>query len=298
MSELRDIQRVATDSKAPIGDLLRACLLLSGRLKNTELRTWAMQELNGYADIRDVPDYRVIGAPALGHFVGPFQREVRNQPIPARLLPENGRDYAERVFIKEPIAALERTVQTPSDSCTVPWPADLVLIMADKLMPGYHLVAVNQVFKTADLAGIVDNVRTRVLDFSLRIEELGGDEADDSLKSLPPAAVTQIIHQTILGGTFNNLSVGGSQVTQSQTTVVAGDLSSLRTYLLDLGADPADVADLEKAAAEEEPSLRKAGMMGWLGRMKGKSWALAKNKGGDLILDLVIKGVMLYWGMS
>src|SRR5206468_7924169 len=50
--------------------LLRQCILFANELKNPRLRTWAMQELNGYPTPKDVPEYRIVNSGAIENFDG------------------------------------------------------------------------------------------------------------------------------------------------------------------------------------------------------------------------------------
>lgn len=49
----------------PLSSLLRQCILLSNQLKAPLLRTWAEQELKGYSNPKDVPEYRIVNVGAL-----------------------------------------------------------------------------------------------------------------------------------------------------------------------------------------------------------------------------------------
>ena len=92
---LDDIINLAIDGKQPLPDILRKCLLLGHELKNERLKAWANQELNGYNG-RDVPEYRIIPAPAKGNFIGPFHAQYNHHIIPSIVLEENHREFAQR----------------------------------------------------------------------------------------------------------------------------------------------------------------------------------------------------------
>ena len=52
-SLLKEIRDAAVDANVPIANVLRKCAVLGAKLKNNELRDWALQELNGYKDEND-----------------------------------------------------------------------------------------------------------------------------------------------------------------------------------------------------------------------------------------------------
>ena len=71
---------MGTDNEPPpLTVVLRQCILLANQLKTPLLKTWAMQELNGYPNPKDVPEYRIINAGALGNFYG-FWRQLSGTP--------------------------------------------------------------------------------------------------------------------------------------------------------------------------------------------------------------------------
>ena len=87
-SLLKDIRNAVLDTDAPIANVVRKCAVLGTQLKNNDLRDWALQELNGYDNENDVPEYRKIMAPLQGNFAGPFGTGYTNITVPAMNLPQ------------------------------------------------------------------------------------------------------------------------------------------------------------------------------------------------------------------
>jgi len=52
-------------SDRSLADALRKCIMLGGRAGSAELRQWATQELKGYPDKEEVPDFLTVAAPIL-----------------------------------------------------------------------------------------------------------------------------------------------------------------------------------------------------------------------------------------
>ena len=127
MSLLQDVQNAAIDASVPISTLLRRCAVLASRLNNDELRAWVAKELNGYKSADDVPDYRILAAPATGNLSGPY-RSGQNITIPPILLPDWGRKYAEVMRFTQPIATIE-DLGKGNELVTANWPGNLILYM-------------------------------------------------------------------------------------------------------------------------------------------------------------------------
>ena len=62
---LAQIEADLLDDRVPLSSLLQRCIVLSGQAGEQELRDWARWELNGYADVGTVPDYRHVHSPVM-----------------------------------------------------------------------------------------------------------------------------------------------------------------------------------------------------------------------------------------
>jgi AbiTii len=147
--------------------------VLAARLNNDELRAWVAKELNGYENAADVPEYRILDAPAVGHLAGPFGSGYQNMTIPAMVLPEDLRHYAEEIRLTQPIAAVEELGK--GDGVVTCNSGDLVAYMqskeGNKFANRLILYGAWQTVSKASVHGIVDTVRNRVLEFALRLEK-------------------------------------------------------------------------------------------------------------------------------
>ena len=90
-------------------------------------------------------------------------------------------------------------------------------------------------------------MRTRVLQFALQIQDELPDDDDKAIEALPPAVVDRVVNVTIMGG--NN--VFGTVHQFQPTTVIAGDIASLRTALEGLSVTRQEIADLEATLQED-----------------------------------------------
>jgi hypothetical protein len=130
---LDDIIDIAVGKDQPVSVLLRKCLLLAHQLKNERLKAWANQELNGYATEENLPQYRIVGAQALGDFSGYGGASVRNWGIPPALLEKNHRQYATTVHLTQAIGAYEDFVTKGNGSIHYKWPPNLVLLYHNRI---------------------------------------------------------------------------------------------------------------------------------------------------------------------
>src|SRR5216684_2213478 len=170
---LDEIIELATDNKQSLTVLLRKCLVLAHQLKNDRLKAWANQELNGYESADGLPEYRVIGAPAIGDFSGRFQSALQNWPIPPALLEEKHRDFAQKVYLVQAISVYE-DVALRSDDGTIQydWPPNLVLYYQNRIKFNQPMVLnyARQTVSKHSVIELVDTIRNRTLNMALEFQ--------------------------------------------------------------------------------------------------------------------------------
>ncbi|MBN1611754.1 MAG: hypothetical protein JW940_34290 [Polyangiaceae bacterium] len=206
MSLLRDIQDAAVDSSVDLADLLRKCKVLAARLKHQEFAAWVSKELNGYDDINSVPAYRRLRTFSRGNFVGPMGAAIRDAGIPQGCLPEGVRTIAGGQVFSASVSTLAATiVGQEKDSLCIAWPPDVVAYVQHKtpIFEGYALAEAWRVVPASLTKGVLDIVRTKVLDFALAIEGQNPDAGEAAVNEpapIPHEEVTNIFNVTIQGG--------------------------------------------------------------------------------------------------
>ncbi len=303
MSLLRDIQNAALDSKVHLPDLLRKCKVLATRLGNQDFKNWVDAELNGYGEKENLPSYRSFRVESQGNFAGVWGSGLNHAPIPLSCLPERFREMLFTHHSREPISALADVVSKEgSGPFRVPWPADLVAYVGQDIYENMNCLSAWQVVPRGAIVGILDTVRTRILNLVLEIESEAPDagEAAPGVHPVPKERVNQVFHTEIYGS-VGNLAAGSEGFSQSNVAaVIQGDFNSLRTYLAGLGIDPVDLGELEGATAKDRASRRNG--MGeqtekWLGKMIGKASSGALKVGTTVATTLITKALAQYLGL-
>ena len=292
---LDDIIELATDNKQPITTLLRNCIVLAHKLKNDRLKTWANEELNGYDSVEQVPEYRTLYAAASGIFIGPgWARFTQN--IPSAVLEQQHRHHAELVYVSQPICSLEELLDlSNTDSLSIPWDQNMVAYYQQKIQRGWQLFSAEQKVPKSAIAGVIDTVRTRVLNMALEIQSEVGDRDEDLKKITPEESkkVDQTIVNNIYGGNVyvaaGNSTMSATTVQQQQLNIVAGDWGHLERALKDAGVDEPELKELSSALQSDgNQKLKKDGsVMKWI-----KSTAPKVLTGGVKIGTEVGKAVL------
>lgn len=307
MAEVRDlIDRIrdgSTDSTTPLGEILRLCMRLGKLLGNEDLLTWARMEVIGYEKAEDLPDYRKMSSESSGDFYGPFGSGVKNAHIPNSLIEKEHREVLCNVYMFEPVAELEdlaKNKRSEGNILKLPWSGNMIAYYQQKeiYQNGMVLASAWRIMTTQKLVGILEVIRTRVLDFVLEIEkELGLDSV--TTKTTPriinskPDKIQQIFNNKIYGGNFVMGSAG--DVTQQTMNINQGDIESLKKYLEELGLKDKHIKELEvsirKDEGEEHPG---PAVKGWLKKAGEFGISLASNTLGQLLATAIAR----FYGIS
>ena len=291
---LRAIQDGSTSAKVPVSELLRHCQVFAARVNLPELGGWVRHELNGYPPKVELPDYRVLSGTAHGNFLGPFGSGLRNAPLPAGNLPKEYRDWAQKAYIRQPIAAMEEAAASKKGSITVVWPADLIVRVQNRFYEGMSLAQAWLDLSRTDFTAAVESVRNRILTFSLEAEQYIEASGDDSRAVANPSELSHVFH-TYIYGSVGNFAAGSVGVEQTSVSSSA-DLSSLVQELREIGIPEPELNALKDAVASDGGDRN--GKLGarvgsWMGnaitKIASGSWKVATDSATVIIPRLIAR---------
>ncbi len=279
------LQELSSSNDTEITELLRKALLVASKLGLEPLKNWANQELQGYGST-DIPNYRKVQAElkARNPVHGLISYIISDPELMAAVC---------NVSINEPVGSLVELLQADDSFLIVPLdPEQSALLMGlqdsnVKLEPT-RTIGRNQV------AGILDAVRTTILEWALKLEADGvsgeGMVFSSEEKAKAQASIRIENFQGILG------DVSHSTVTQNQTMdIQKGDFEGLRKCLADEGVSPRDIEALE-AAIKVDPPPSSGNQFGktvssWIGNMLAKaasgSWQIGVGAAGSLLSNAI-----------
>jgi AbiTii len=105
MKLLDEIIEGAVSDTQPIGTVLRKCLVLERQVKNEKFRIWLNNELDGYNNVDELPDYRTINSISRGFFIGYAGSQINDQPLALHVLEEKDRKFVDKVRLTQPAAS-------------------------------------------------------------------------------------------------------------------------------------------------------------------------------------------------
>jgi len=302
----------ATGTDMPLAELLRLCMRLGVALGNDDLLNWARQEVSGYKSYKTVPDYRKVATEVTGTFNGPFGSGLKNAPIPRLSIDKEHRDHLFHAYLTEPVGEYERLItasDSKSDLLELPWSADHIAYYQQReIYQGVVLSYAAQRFTRTGLSGILQTIRTRVLDFGLQIaEELGIDpnarkveaKGKHDIEEVEPERVQQIFNTTI--NAASNLSLGNMGSSSQQLVhIEKGDLDGLKRGLRNAGVTSALIKELEAALQEDERAGKKLGpaTTGWLTKLSAMAKSGALQLATGVTLELIKTGIAHFLGIK
>ncbi len=273
MSLLDEIRSDLTNQSADLSNTLRKAKILASAIGLPEFTEWVDSELSGYKDRDKLPSYRVCPSVNLGYFSGPFQSGAKNVILPTVNLPERIKEYAENLRFFDGVGALEAQAKKSSQ---VRWPSEMVMLAREslKMTDGSLLIDAHKPVPGHIVPGIMDQVKNKLLDFILALDEYNVTAEDLSTRKVNTDVARNIFNTYIYGN--QNTVATGEQVTQQVTTVEQGNVESLLNYLRTLNVDDADLNELQHAIATEPAASE--GSYGpkvktWLGGMVAKATA-------------------------
>lgn len=249
MSFIKDVQNAAISQNTDVPTLLRMCKLLAARIDNRPFAKWVDDELNGYTNIAELPEYRKTHVESYGTFHGPFRHAPQLQ-IPISILPEKLRERYQYAYMTSGVSAYTHLIEgDKTGSCEEAWPVEIALKYASKLTPEMQCLRAWKQIPLGAVVRLLDSVKTRVLGFAIDLEREAPNAGDAPLGSstVSQEKVTQIFHTNIYGNVGNVSNAGNNFSQQADISVRPGDWESLRAFLSSQGLPEHGIDGLREA---------------------------------------------------
>lgn len=280
--------------------LLRTKVLLH-QLGEKELVRWVDSELKGYSLDDELPDYRIIDVEVLGNISNGAWR-YSAQPLPLRHLPETLRKNLETTNLRQSIAVLQKYTLDESK---------LAITIAPEVFPhlskafsgGYNVERAWGQPSSGIMLQVVNEVRTRLLDFVLELsEELPDSLTPREIKEKATGIDVSTMFKNSVFGHNTTIIVGDNNVQNARNRVTERDFQSLAQYLKDSGVPAEDVDKLGAAieADKDAPELaeRKFGqnVSKWFASMMEKAASAAWDMNVGVASSLIATALNSFYG--
>lgn len=217
MSLLREIEITAADKNGDLSVLLRKCKILAARLGNMQFKKWIDNELNGYDDLENLPDYRIVVVSSKGNFIVP-EREIlvsgeileqsaamlerpEEMNIPLENIPERLRGGLSHLFLHQPLCSMHALLKNAEDSIARElWNPSIVSSVSQDLHPGLLCLQAWKVIPAVEITAIFDTIRVKILNFAIEIETEAPDagEAPANTNPVPQNRLQEIFNRYVI----------------------------------------------------------------------------------------------------
>jgi AbiTii len=291
---LDDIITILSDQNGSLESALLKTKILMRKLGHKELVGWVNAELTGYEANADVPTYRHVHSSPHGHVVlNGWQ--YKDTLLPLSTLKEGIRKNVTEINISSSIGTIEEQVKTYRKNNTGlvrQLTPDYMPALAKGLAPGAAILAAWCEINMAEVEAILVQVRSRLLDFCLELQEQLGDATEQELPEKAASIDTLRLFQTIVyGGT---VIVGSSKI---QVTNKQGDIDGLLKEIGKLGFDQEDLEELRAAVkADHKPDVTEGETSKWYMKALKKAKDGVIDFGADVVTKVMVEALKHYAG--
>jgi hypothetical protein len=295
---LDDIIAALSDSKGSLTDALFKTKILLRQLGHKELVTWVNAELTGYEKNAELPQYRRVQTIPHGHVILNGW-EYKDTLLPVGTLTENLQKNVTQMNVSSSISTIEdqvRQFKEKSTGLVRQLSPEYLPYLSKGLVKGAGLMSAWCEINMAEFEGIVIEVRSRLLDFCLELQEQLGGVSEQDVPAKAATIDTPKLFQTIVyGGT---VIVGSQHIQVSNQT---GDIEGLLAEVAKLGFDQGELAELKQAVLEdkgkgETPSVTDGETSKWYVKALKTLGKGARDVGVDVATKVIVESLKHFSG--
>ena len=305
MKLLDEITQALCDGNSELTNALLKTKALLYFLGRKDLVPWVDQELNGYKESSDLPDYRCVPNRILVNINNGY-KSLKSFDLPLGHLSDDDHQKWTTSPIKLSISQIEHllsnTSREGSGSITQPIPLEIAYTwLGSSLNEDFEITSCFKSTSTHYFTSILTQVRSRLLDFILELSEQlssipESGSAEDKLGTLN---VEKLFNNAVFGdNTTINLGHGNTLTIKAQ--VNKGDIHSLKNTLAENGLSDEDVSELE-SAIKEDGAPTNSGEYGssvskWFSKIVSKAAENGLTIGISTTIELVTEALKKYYG--
>lgn len=161
-----ELQKSAMDQNQEVTAILRKAMVVASKLRLQDFRDWCSDEMNGYTE-RPVPPYRKLQGQLKAH--NPYHGW-----IPVMMEDVRVQDLLSQRAIGQPIGELEHLLKAKADGILqVPIPHNILMEVFSNSEPFQLGMVPTLIIGRNQIAGTVQAVRNKILEWSLELEQHG-----------------------------------------------------------------------------------------------------------------------------
>ena len=196
MSKSKIIKDIVNE-EVPLSQSLTRLQVIAYDLKNKSLERWAEDELTGYTDEENVPEYRLKHSINFNYSgINNMVHLVKNVNLNPSLLGTDVLEQTVNISFKQSVSALESLLQEEGNSIYLD--RSIYATEVEKNSNGaIQCMSIRQIVSKSDVQAILAEIKNRLLKSLLLLEEEFGclDELDINIENEPSAKIKRINYE-------------------------------------------------------------------------------------------------------
>lgn len=251
MKLIEEIIDLLSSSGGNLTDALIKTKIVLYKIGQKELIDWVNSELNGYPNEDEIPPYRILPAQVLANMAN-ISFQATAHPLPTMHLEESYRENLETAKMKESLSVLEKYLDSSVVSLKRPIPLEANGLLEKSLSSGTHIQNAWSEIQLTGITSILTQVRSRLLDFLLELnEKLPSELSEEEVRKLAAKTGTENLFNNAIFGDNVTIIVGNSNAQKVKATVIKNDFQSLSSALKEYGVEDKDIKALKNAIATD-----------------------------------------------
>jgi hypothetical protein len=303
MKLLNDIIKLLTSEGTSLNEALLKTKVLLHQIGHTELVGWVSSELVGYDVGAQLPLYRTLSGTVFGRVTNGYLTYNRHQ-IPILHFGAKHRKMLEEFQLPFSLNVLESFIEKDNGTNKIARPIapEFNQILGERFTDGYFVQSAWLQIEITQVRQVLTEVRTRLLDFVLTLQEqVGATVSDEDIRE----RTTKLDIQSMLGksvfGDNATFIIGDNNHQNVINNTTRHNAVAMADELRKHNVDETDIAALQAAISEDPAPAVPEGygpaVRGWITRMMTKagdtSWKISISAAGG-VLATVLKN---YYGL-
>lgn len=298
MKLINEIIETLSSQDASLTDALLKTKVLLHKIGHQELTQWVNHELNGYSDADSLPAYRILPVQVLVDGVS-MVGQWTSHPIPLMHLDGQLREFLETARLYQSLAVLEKLADKATDGILeMAIPMEMNGRLGLGLRKGVKIQRAWRAIGQADVVSVFVQVRSRLLDFVLALQDqLGENVSDKDLKQRTGSFDAAGLFNNAVFGNNTTIVVGSNNNQRANNLALKGDFSALADELRKHAVQEPDICALEQAIKRDDDAVRvpelpygpavKAWLQGMLAKAVDSSWQIELGVASSLLANAI-----------
>lgn len=253
MKLIDDIIEILSNENCNLENALINTKILLHKMGEKSLLPWINNELNGYDNLDNLPNYRKIDCIVLGSFQN-YTTRYTNQILPIMHLNEKELNFFTKINYTDSISSIE-DISSKEDHIYFAIELEFAPLLMKKIDPSFSVINLKRQVSKSKFLAVRTQIRSRLLDFILDIsEKIPKNINDDNIKSKSKEInIKEIFNNTILDG--NNITINIGNNNQNNSSNVKNDFNNLFHKLKNYELESKDLDSLKNSIEKDKTTI-------------------------------------------